>query len=260
MKKESVWPTDAREIGDAANTGIAFGLTKDVFSDWWFHRLLAEDANEFVHVYGGTLEGARFVCALDYLSNVDQRKLGSDIITRAYCLAMDLELQSQTGSVAVSAEGLYREDSVQFLLQRIRLRSSDYAVSKLYGRAVAKINELYDRTAPVLDNDEAAERQMNGLYVADLEERRKHEELALRASTELVKEHNRNLREDTERREKRVIALKLAEGAAKDSQQFALPSPDEAKQFLVMLRESYGIEQFQEILNAVEPKALAEPE
>lgn len=260
MPKPKPIQSDARGTSAAPNVGVRWGLSKEQFDDWWYYAVLGEDAAEFVHVYNGTMSAARFVCALDYLTNMEHRRLSSDVITRAYCIACQLPTTEATSKTIFEAEALYNDEAVQYLLERVRFRNSRYAVSRLYGKAVQKIEEILERTAPI-DQDhpdeDIAERTLKGTFIPDLEDRRKHEELALGMIVQLAKIDSRDRADEASRRDKRVVAEAIARGTAREEQKHTLPTVAEAIQSLRMLRDAYSDEEWTAVMESLQPKKLA---
>lgn len=248
----------------AGERGLRLGLDEETFNRWWYHALLPEDASEFVHLHNGTLEGARFVCALDAMTGIDRRALSGDVITRAYCAARNLpEAEMRSPKVRYEAQALYDTDAVQELLDRVRYRAGRVAWERIAALTVAKIEDLYARTRSpegVDDNaksDDAAEMAMNGSAVAfDPEERRKTEALALDASLRFMANATKERSLDATRRDKRALAqaMNMNKAAARDTS--ALPDPENFKHFLVMVREAIGVDAFEEAIASLKPAAL----
>lgn len=240
-----------------AERGIGFGLSDDDFNRWWHGALLPEDANEFVHFYGGTLDGARFACALTYLTNVDRRAMSNDIIVRAYLAAKNLpDSELRNVKARYEAQALYDEDSVQTLLERVRRRTRYAAEDRIIARTAAKIEELFNRTRTVPDgDDERAEFEMNG-GIVNAELRFDTEKLALDAALRFMANTTKERSHDMVRRDKRAFAAAVAANQGKARDASAPPNADEAKQFLAMLHETLGTEQFTEIVASMIPAAL----
>lgn len=246
-----------RNVTPRADAGVGFGLSDDTFNAWWYGAVLPEDANEFVHFYGGTLDGARFVCALSYLTNVERRTVANDVIVRAYLAAKNLpDSELKNVKVRYEAQALYDEDSVQTLLERVRRRARYAAEDRIVSRTAAKIEELYDRVRPVpTDENEIAEFQMNG-GIVNAEMRYDTEKLALDASLRFMQNTTKERALDQTRRDKRAIASAMAANQGKAADAAALPNADEFKQFLAMMRDALGAEQFAEAIASMVPAAL----
>ena len=127
------------------DTGFSFELTDEAFNRWWSTTILPEDASEFVHLYRGTLDSARLVCAIDYLTNVQQGKWSADTLVKAYCLAKNLPEDGRDTTLALNAQYLYKEDATEFLLDRVRYRSRRVAEERIASLTTTKIEELHQR-------------------------------------------------------------------------------------------------------------------
>jgi len=234
--------SNATSVEDSApsEVGVRFDLSDSTFRRWWYAAILPEDASEYVYLLGGTMQGARFVCAVDYLTNVDRRVFTADLLVRAYCMAHLLpESEIKSARVRMEAQSLYESDAVQTLMDRVRYRASRASAERIYHLTAAKIEDLYART-----NTEWA----------DFEERRKTEALFLDSSLRLLATEAKERGQDLLRRDRRAIAAATAAGRIAATQSAAPPTLDEAKQFLAMLREHFGEEQFGKIM---ETAALA---
>jgi hypothetical protein len=221
------------------DTGFAFSLSDEAFSRWWSATILPEDAANFVHLHHGTLDEARFVCAVDYITNVEGTKYGADTILRAYFLAKNLPIEMGDSHARVNAHYLSASDAVGFLLDRVRLRSRRIAEERIANRTAAKIEELFVR-ASVLDGPE----QLNT------------ERLALEMGTKYLANQARERGQEEERRTKKAAQDAIKRSQEREGDMKRLPSLAEAKNHMAMLAEGYGVEALAEILKTISPKEL----
>jgi hypothetical protein len=237
--------TDLRKTRDDAKP-VHWELTREAFERWWTLVLMPEDSSEYVRLYGGTLDGARFVCALDYLTNVSQRTFTDDLVTRAYLIAIGQPDAPDTAKSNFEARALLEDDAVQALLDRVRYHTERRSAERLARRASRKIEELFDR----------AEDPQTAL---NYEQQLATERTAVAASLQFRRQVDiKEARIETARMKRAVADAQNRSSAPDPSGEHALPSPGEAKQFLAMLRDRYGPDTFAEIMQSVTPPALPE--
>lgn len=223
------------------DTGLRFGLSDDAFKRWWAMALTTIDADEYVHLYGGDMDGARMVCVLDHLTHSELAPKEQGLIERAYVIAKDLperylhEIKTKT-----DAFYLYNLDSTRMLMECVRRNAKRFIEDEITLRSTRKIKELYDR----------AEEECG-------EDRLKTERVALDGSMQWLSLQERARAADAQRRDKRAAAQAIATGKQQLKIAQAVPTIDEAKQFIVMLKEAYGEEAF---VKLVEHTALLPPE
>lgn len=229
----------------ALATGLRFGLTDSAFDSWWRNALLPEDQSEFVHIYNGNKLGARFVCALDYLSRVDNRNTTPDVIVEAYMLAKKLDAGAASDIlVRQNAQYVYEDPSVKVLLDRIRYRTRAIAMERVAAKTYAKVEELYSRADVEADPDAK-------LAI---------EKVAINAGTTLLSIDERQRTADAKRRDAKAFreAMETSRQNQRDASQ--APTLDEAKHFILMLKEQFGPEaiaqMFQEALPPVPPEVI----
>jgi hypothetical protein len=223
--------------------GLRFGLTDDAFMQWWTHALLKADADEFVHVLGGNRIGARFVCAIDRLVRLDGRGLTGDIIVRAYCVARKIPPAQFAAAMRepqnrLDAQCLYNDAAVQSLLDRLAYRSRQLSMERVALRTMSKIESLYQRA-----DDETL----------DPEIRIDVEKAALNASVTLLSIDERRQSGEAKRRQQAAYGRALEASRTNMRDESAPPSIEEAKHFILMLREHFGADVLRDLVTNALP-------
>lgn len=221
-----------------SETGATLTITDEMFNSWWEATVLPEDAAEFVHFHQGTIDGARLVCAIQYLTAVQGGKYSSDLLVQAYCLAMNIPHQAGV-TTRQNAQLLYQSDQVEFLLERVRLRDRRLAEERIAMRTAKKIEELYERSA--------------GL---DGKEQLDTERAALEASVRYMANQSKERAQEAERRNKRAMQEAVKRSKELDMDRRRVPSLQEVKHVLAMLVEAHGAESVSDLLRDVTPKGL----
>ena len=217
--------------------GIRFGLDEAAFLRWWHAAVLAEDADEFVHLYGGTMDQARFVCSLDYLTSIDQQAVGSDVIVRAFVTARNLPEDSMRDiGVRMEAQAHYTSPPVMTLMDRVRYRSERAFEERIRRQTAARLEAMYTRVRKMDEDDPALLSVERGVLDASVK---------FLAMTQKDRHHVDDLRA------RRSIADAAARSREVNADQLKAPSKEEAKNFMVMLRETLGDEEFAEALKQV---------
>ena len=216
-----------------------FALDDDTFNRWWKFALFKDEAAEYVHSnLQGTLEGARFVCALDYLQGQESKTLNADLIVESYILAKNLpESAARDAKTRIEAQCLYDDPAVSYLMDCLRRRNVRSVAERVANMRAAKIEELYERSAS------------EGLEPA---ERLKTEQVFLQASAQVIDNATKERAMEATRRDKRSIQNAIAANSAREKDKHRLPTKEEAKQFLLMLKDAYGDDAFREIVNPLE--------
>jgi hypothetical protein len=229
-------------------TGLRFGLTQDIFNQWWYTALYPEQAREYIDFHRGNLDGARFVCALDHLTNVDGRGTGPDVITQAYCIANDLP-DADMGSVIIrqQAQVLYESPAVQALMEAVRSKGRRLTEELIAQRALKKIDELYDRAST-----EAFEEYGDKIST---------EKLALDASLRFMTNVSKERALEADRRNAKSYKEAIEKNREKNTQ--LPPTLPEIKQFLSMFREKLTPDEWRELTASMQdlelPAAPIEP-
>lgn len=250
----------ARSHSDYRFPDLAFGLDKPTFDAWWASAMLPEDASEYVHFQRGTLDGARFVCALKYFSGPGRSEANSDIIVQSYIVAKNLPKEAaKYPNYRQEAQIVYNSDEVQWLLEKLHYRSERVVRERVALRTADKIEELFDRTKNVKASDEAAEQAMNGSVPTDYKDKLATEKVALDAGIRFVSASAKERVIEEARRDKRAVQRAITEAGMKEKVTGSPPTAYEAVPLLAMIRESLGEQAFNEALNAsksAEPLAI----
>lgn len=221
------------------DTGFSFQLTDEAFNRWWGATILPEQASEYVHFHQGTIDGARFACAFDYLVNIQRGNWSSDIILKAYSLAMNRPFDTLDAVTRINAQTLYDSDQVQYLLDCVRSRNRRVAEERIANLATNKIEELYERTKTL-----AGKEQLNT------------ERAALDASIRYLANQSRERAQDTERRDKRAVQEAMKRSRESEGDMQRVPSLHEVKHFIAMLVDAHGPEAVGDLVKEVLPKQL----
>jgi hypothetical protein len=221
------------------DTGFAFELTDEAFNRWWSASILPEDAAEFVHLHHGTMDSARFVCALEYLTTVQSGRWSADTLVKAYCLAKNIPEDLRDATTAQNTQYLYKEDATQFLLERVRYRSRKIAEERIASLTTTKIEELYQRS-----------KYLDGKEQLDAER------LALEAGNKFLANQARERGAENERRNRRAMQQALERSRQAEYDVARVPSLPEAKNFIAMLMEAHGAEAMADMVASLLPKEL----
>jgi hypothetical protein len=223
-----------REVADG---GIRFGLDQATFDRWWASAINPEDGEEFVHLLGGNMVGARFVCALDLLK--DSASSGDNIV-RAYCLAKELpEAAAREHIQRLNAQMLFDDPSVQTLIDRVTYRGERAARNRIANLAAARLEKLYR------DSE-----------TGELEHDAEFQSAVLGNSAKFLGIHAREKETEARRRERSAVRQSIERGRLREKEVGRIPTVEEAVGFLHMLRDELGEDEFARILGQVTPKAL----
>lgn len=220
-------------------TGFAFALSDESFSRWWAATVLPEDATEFVHLLHGTIEEARYVCAIDYITNVEGKDPGADVTVRAYFLAANRPVELSDPQGRLNAIHMASTNAVKFLLDRVRLRSRRIAEERIAARTVAKIEELYERSS-----------QLEGKEQLDTER------AALETSIKLMGNQARERQQESDRRAKKAAQDAITRSREQEGDMKRLPSLAEARLHLAMLVDGHGEEAIAALVKELSPRAI----
>lgn len=217
-----------------------FQLNDDLFNQWWKRALYKDEAAEYVHSnLQGTLDGARFVCALDYLTGVENRSLTTDIIVDSYALAKNLPAGSEkSAKTRIEAQAVYDDPATQYLIDCLRRRQTRVNADRIANMRVAKLEELYDRG----NADRGWDSYQDKLAT---------EKLFLSGSAQFIDNSTKERSMEAARRDKAVVQRAIRSNSDRSRDTDKLPSPEEAKQFILMLRDAYGSEKFAELMGQV---------
>ncbi len=208
-------------------------LTPDVFERWWSTAVRPDDGSEFVHgPFRGTQEAAYFCCAYDLLRSRNENR---DIVVQAYLISQNIDPSaSKSAGVRIAAQGMYDEDSVQFLLDKVEYRKRAESEERIHAIAVAKIEELNLRS-----KDEG--------FFEDYEGRLATEKLVLDASLRYMADRTKQKSVDMKRREQRALRESMVKGKAELKNVTALPTKEEIRQFAQMAKDMLTEKEFDEI-------------
>jgi hypothetical protein len=225
---ESIPPKDYIERGHA------FGLDRDTFEQWWAYTVDPKDASEFVHFHHGSLEGARYVCALEELLSREGSAISSDCIVRAYCAAYVMPFESMHDQdVKIQAQLLHQLDSTQWLLDRVHYRNRQQTEARLAAIATRKIEQISQ------DDDEEP----------DL----KKKQVVIDASLRFLSIQQKERQAEQVRRDKRSHQAMLDRAQTMEKHVEGDPSISEVKQFFVRMKETFGAEAINAIIQEVFP-------
>lgn len=221
--------------------GLRFGLTPEAFKRWWAVAITTTDADEFVHLYQGDELCARMVCAIDHLTNLGRQAEAPDVIVRAYLIARDLgDDLLHDSKVRIEAWETFNMEATQMLLGCVRQNSRRIIEERILQKTTRKIEELYERAETIGDSEE-----LNQV-----------ERLAMQSSMQFLSLQEKAREAEALRRDKKAAAQAIAAGKQSMKTVQAIPTLDEAKQFLTMLKETYGAETFAELMKHAAPTPL----
>jgi protease II len=208
-------------------------LSKETFERWWNTAVRPEDQSEFVHAgWRGTEEAAYFCCAYDLLRSRNENR---DIVVQAYLVSQNIDPSAaKSAQVRIAAQGMYDEDSVQFLLDKVEYRKRAEAEERIHAIAVAKIEELNLRT-----KDEN--------YFAEYGDQLATEKLVLDASLRYMTDRTKQKSVDMKRREQRALRDSMVKGKAELKNVTQIPSKEEIRQFAQMAKDMLTDKEFAEI-------------
>lgn len=228
-----------------AREGVRFGLDDDTFKRWWNTAITPEDAAEFVHLHCGSIDDARFVCALDQLTTDAQGCATSDLIITAYIISRNMpEGDKGLSHVKIEAQAVYESEQVKMLIDALRARHNRQARARVEAMTVARIEGLYDR----IKKDD----------FEDHEERLNTEKVFLDASVRFLGVAQKERAQEKDRRDKAAIRRAMEQNQQNQRMIHAAPSGPEAKLALEMLREQLGPEQFAEVISQFVPQSIAD--
>lgn len=220
------------------DTGFAFRLSDEAFSRWWAATVLPEDAEQFVNLYHGTIDEARYVCAVDYLVNVMGQTPSADLVVTAYFLARNEPIDLKDSHARTNAHYLSNSDAAAFLSDRVRNRSRRISEERIASLTTTKIEELYSRA--------------NSL---EGQERLATERAALETSIKYLGNQSRERGQESERRAKKAVQNAIERSRATEYDVKRVPSPAEAKLHIAMLVDTLGADAVASIVQEVAPHA-----
>jgi hypothetical protein len=218
-------------------------FSKETFERWWQTSVRPEDQDEFVHgPHRGDDEAAHFCCAYDILRTKHGgpgAKPAHDIVVQAYVISQGMDpAAARMATVRIAAQGMYDQDSVQFLLDKVEYRKRAEAEERIHAIAVAKIEELNLRTK-------------DGKSIEDSEDPYKDklatEKLLLDASLRYMADRTKQKSVDMKRRENRALRESMSKGTEQLKNVTALPTKEEIRQFAQMAKDMLTDKEFDEI-------------
>jgi len=212
-------------------------LTKEAFERWWNVSVRPEDAQEFIHgPWRGTEDCAFFCCAYDMLRSRNENR---DIVVQAYLISQNIDPSaSKSAQIRIAAQGMYDEDSVQFLLDKVEYRKRAEAEDRIHAIAVAKIEELNKRAASKLNFEDGLDPYKDQLAT---------EKLVLDASLRYMTDRTKQKSVDMKRREQRALRDSMVKGKEQLKNVTALPTKEEIRQFAQMAKDMLTDKEFAEI-------------
>lgn len=238
---------------------LSFGLDDQTFKAWWQTALLAEDASDYVHFHHGTLDGARFVCALKFLSGPGKRELSTDIVLQSYLIAKNLSVhQNDSVKYRHEAQLIYESDPVQWLLARVTYRSERLERERVALRTAEKLHELFDRVSPSESEEDALSKEKKGgMLRKNYTKKLATERAVLDAGLRFMSVGSKERSLEDNRRDRGAHRRAIEESEMRDKSAGKAPtSTEEAKLLMIMLRDAFGNEQFAKIVAEIEPPAL----
>jgi hypothetical protein len=218
-------------------------FSKETFERWWQTSVRPEDQDEFVHgPHRGTDEAAFFCCAYDILRS-KRGDLGKqppyDIVVQAYVISQGMD-QSATrmAAVRIAAQGMYDQDCVQFLLDKVEYRKRSEAEDRIHAIAVAKIEELGKRASAKANFEDGLDPYKDQLAT---------EKLILDASLRYLADRTKQKSVDMKRRENRALRESMSKGTEQLKNVTALPTKEEIRQFAQMAKDMLTDKEFDEI-------------
>ena len=214
-------------------------ISKETFARWWDTAVRPEDQDEFIHgPHRGNDGAAHFCCAYDIL-RTKRGESGAhsphDIVVQAYVISQGMDQSAaKMAVVRIAAQGMYDEDSVQFLLDKVEYRKRAEAEERIHAIAVAKIEEL-DKRTKAADNFETEQTHLSA------------EKLLLDASLRYMADRTKQKSVDMKRREQRALRESMVRGKTELKNVTALPTKEEIRQFFVMAREMLTDKEFDEL-------------
>ena len=220
------------------DTGFAFQLSDEAFSRWWAATVLPEDADQFVNLYHGTIDEARYVCAIDYLTNVMGQTPSSTTVMTAYFLARNEPVDLKDSHARTNAHYLSSSDATEFLSDRVRLRARRIAEERIASLTTTKIEELYGRALSLEGPEKLAT-----------------ERTALETSIKYLGNQSRERGQESERRAKKAVQNAIDRSKSLEYDVKRVPSPAEAKLHIAMLVDTLGVDVVADIVQEVKPHA-----
>jgi hypothetical protein len=210
-------------------------FNKEVFERWWNTSIRSSDSDEFVHgPFRGTEEGAFFCCAYDILRATGEEPL-RDLVVQAYIISQGMDPSAaKMATTRLAAQGMFEEDSVQFLLDKVEYRKRAEAEERIHSIVVAKIDELEKRTKQS-DNFETEQNQLTA------------EKLLIDAGLRYMADRTKQKAIDMKRREHRALRESMVKGKEQLKNVTQVPSKEEIRQFFVMAREMLTDKEFAEL-------------
>lgn len=130
---------------------------------------------------------------------------------------------------------------MQWLMERVEYRSERAVRERISRRTSRRIEKIFDDTEQMRPDDET---------YAEVNR------MALSGATQFLSVLAREKISDDARRDKEAMRAAIERGRAAHQEQARLPSPEEAEQFLHMLRDAMGPTEFDSIVEKVKPKEL----
>jgi hypothetical protein len=202
-----------------------WGLSDAAFTAWW-GAISPADRDEFSHAYGGSLTQARFVCALDGLTNIVG--LTDDLTMRAYCLAANLEYDAlhRDFQTRTRAQAMAQSAPVERLGDLLRYRSQREAEARIAARTARKIEDLYDRA-------DATDDEQDKLQI---------EQIALNQSNMYLTRASKERAAHENRRQQEAIRDAVLAGKNRENEALRAPSDENMESYIAQIAEHIGPE------------------
>jgi len=176
---------------------------------------------------------------LDYLT-IQEGGAGGDHIYRAYIVAAEIPALDVNDPVhRINAEIIYKQDATGWLLDRVRYRASREVHERIRKRTARRLEKLYDESEEgELLTDAALQRTV-------LDGANKF--LAMGAREQAARDATR---------QKAALEKALERASVADGPK-ALPTKEDVRHFLQMIRDEFGGDVLAELVAEVAPKKLA---
>jgi hypothetical protein len=228
---------------------LIYRLDEQTFEAWWKSEVDPADRDDYVHLHQGHKEGARFVCALDLLQRGGRNRRTDDMVVRAYLLSVGApESDLRSPVVRIEANGIYTDDAVEFLMERVRYRHVFTGADRVVKQTLAKIQEWYTRV-------EGDDHGMEYKQVLDTER------AAVDAGVKLLGITERTIGAAQARRDKESVKNAKRANAAKLGAGDKPPTVEESSEFIKMLVTEHGAEVVKSLIDkAITPVLSSAPE
>ena len=222
-----------------ADTGSRWQLTDAEFGRWW-NMLNPADRDEYLLVHDGNARGARMVCALDYLTNVEQRDESPDVILQAYCIAagFNYATESKNNSLRYEARHWYEDPGVQRLYANLKGRARTQAFARVRTMMVSLLEDCYE----------------DYRNAEDPKARREARRDALDYGIRYVKAEGGTESQAQQKRFEKLLKQAMEIGQQRKVDKLGAPSLNALPAFIEMVRSEYGDEGV-EVIRAALPAA-----